>query len=162
MTLTIINQTVLRAQAIHNLIPYMRYLSKPSTIPFRTLGTDHDSNRTPGTFPNHPQSQFVHEVPFQAIHNPIPHAGYRPRLKPYSGHLSKSSTIPICTWGTFPSHPQAHVIHRVPTIAYSILRAPFQSSHYPNLYTRYLAKLSTITIRTPGTKPNHYRSTHIA
>jgi hypothetical protein len=155
----------------------MRYLFKQSTIPIHTPGTmptipcsnprlyyanNHQPNHTPGTFPNHPQSHSIHEVPFQAIHNPILHARYRPHPKPYFGHLSKPSTIPIRTRGTFPSHPQAHAVHRVPTIAYSVLRAPVQSNHHPIPYTRYLANLSTVPIRMLGTRPNHYSSTHVS
>jgi hypothetical protein len=127
----------------------------------------HDANNhqpycTTSTIPNHQQSHSVHEVPFQAIHIPNPHIGYQPQPKPYPGHLSKLSTIPFCTRGTFPSRQHSHVVHRVPTIAYSVLQAPFQSNHHLNLYTRYLFKLSMIPIRTPGTRPNHYRSTHIS
>jgi hypothetical protein len=123
---------------------------------------NHQPYHTPSTFPNYLQSHSVHEVPFQAIHNPILHAGYQPQPKPYSGYLFKPSTISFCRQGTFPNCPQAHVVFRVPTIAYSILRAPFQSNHQPNSYTRYLAKQSTILIRTSGTRPNHYRSTDIS
>jgi hypothetical protein len=66
MTLIIINQIILRApfQTIHNPIPYMRYRSKPSTFPIHTPSTDHNPNRTLGTFPTHPHSQSIHEVPF--------------------------------------------------------------------------------------------------
>jgi hypothetical protein len=128
----------------------------PCSNPRLDDANNHQPNCTPGTFPNHPQSHSVHEVPFQAIHDPIPHAGYRPHPKPYSGHFSKASTIPIRTRGTFPNCPQAHVVHRVPTIAYFVLQTPVQSNHHPNPYTRHLAKLSTFPIRTPGTRPNHY------
>jgi hypothetical protein len=164
MTLTIINQTIIRAplQTIHNPIAYTRYLSKPSTLPFRTPGTNHNLIHTSSTFPNHPQSHSAHEVPFKAIHIPNPHTGYRPQPKPYFGHLSNPTTIPIHTRGTLPSYPQSHAIQRVSTITYFILRAPFQSNHHPNPYTRYLAKLSTILVRMPGTRPNHYMSTHIS
>jgi hypothetical protein len=155
----------------------MRYLSKQFTISIRTLGTmpsipcsnpwlydanNHEPNHTLGTFPNNPQSHFVHEVPFQAIHIPNPHTGYWPKPKPYSGHLSKQFTIPIRTQGTFPSRPHSQFVRRVPSIAYSVLRAPLQTNHHPNLYMRYLAKLSTFPICTPRNMPKHYRSTHIS
>jgi hypothetical protein len=116
MMLTIINKIILWApfQTIHNPNPYTRYLSKPSTIPFRTLGTDHNPSCTPGTFPDHPHSQAIHQVPFQAIHIPNPYAGYRPQPNSYSGHLSKPSTFPIRIGGTFPSRPHSQSVCRVP------------------------------------------------
>jgi hypothetical protein len=134
----------------------------PCSNPRPNDADNHQPNHTPGTFLNHPQSHSVHKIPFQVIHIPNLHAGYRPRPKPYSGHLSKPFTIPIRTRATFPSRPHAHVVHRLPTIAYSVLLAPFQSKYHPNPYTRYLAKLSTIPIRALGTRPNHYRPTHIS
>jgi hypothetical protein len=71
-------QTVLWApfQTNHHPNLYMRYLSKPSTFPIRTPGTNHNLIHTLGTFPNHIHSQSVHVVPCQAIHNPIPYTGY--------------------------------------------------------------------------------------
>jgi hypothetical protein len=105
------------------------YLSKQSTIPIHTLSTmptipcsnprlydanNHQPNCTPSTFPNHLQFQSIHEVPFQVIHNPIAHAGYRPWHKSYSEHLSKPSTFPFRTQGTFPSHPHSQFVRRVP------------------------------------------------
>jgi hypothetical protein len=35
---------------------------------------------TPDTFPIHPPSQYVNEVPLQTIHNPIPHTRYHAEL----------------------------------------------------------------------------------
>jgi hypothetical protein len=118
MTLTIINQTVLRApfQTIHNLIPYMRYLSKQSIIPFHTLGTDHNPNCTLGTFPNHPHSQSIHDVPCQAIHNPMSYTRYQPQPNLYSV--------------TFPIQPPSQSVHKVPC----------QAIHIPNPYVGYQAK----------------------
>jgi hypothetical protein len=94
----------------------MRYLSKPSTFPIHTSGTDHNLIHTPGTFPNHLQSQSIHEV------------------------LSKPSTSPWCTPGTnhslfcipgtFPIHPPSQFVHKVPCHAI----------HNPILYVGYQAK----------------------
>jgi hypothetical protein len=113
---------------------------------------NHQPKCTPSTFPNHPQPKSVHEVPFQAVHIPILYTRHWPQPNSYSEHLSKPSTIPIHTRGTFPSRPQAHAVHRVPTVAYSILWAPFKLNHHPNPYIRYIAKLSTIPTvhRVPG------------
>jgi hypothetical protein len=125
---------------------------------------NHQPNRTPSNFPNHPHSQFVHDVPFQAIHIPNPHAGYQPQPKPYPRHLSKPSTIPN-PYMRYHSKPSTSPCHTLGT-NHSLFRAtgtcPIQSNHHPNPYTRYLAKLSTFPIHTPGTRPNHYRSTHIS
>jgi hypothetical protein len=107
------NHTSAPFQTIHNPILYTRYLSKPSTFPIRTLGTDHDPNRTLSTFPNHPHSQSIHKVPFETIHIPNPYAGYQPQPNPYSRHLSNPTTIPIHTQGTLPSYPQFQSVHWV-------------------------------------------------
>jgi hypothetical protein len=116
MTLTIINQTVLQApfQTIHNPISCTRYLSKLSTFPIHMVGTDDNLIRTPGTFLNHQRSHFVHEVPFQAIHIPNPYTVYQRQPILYSEHLSKPSTFPFRTRGTFSSCPHSQSIRRVP------------------------------------------------
>jgi hypothetical protein len=103
-------------------------------------------------------NQTVLRAPFQTIHIPNPHMGYRPRPKPYSGQLFKSSTFPIYTQGTLPSHPHSHSIHRVPTTNQTVLWAPFQTIHIPNPYTRYLNKPSTFPIHTQGTLTSHPHS----
>jgi hypothetical protein len=73
------SQTVLWVpfQTIHIPILYTRYLSKPSTFPCRTPGTNHSLFCTPGSFVIRPPSQSVHDVPCQASHNPIPYTGYQ-------------------------------------------------------------------------------------
>jgi hypothetical protein len=104
-------------QTIHVPIPYIGYHTKPSLAQILTSydGNNHQPNRTLGTFPNRPQSHSVYEVPFQAIHISIPHIGYWPQPKPYSGHLSKPSTFPFRTRGTFPSYLHSQSVCWVPT-----------------------------------------------
>jgi hypothetical protein len=144
----------------------MMYLSKQFTIPIRTPGTiptipcsnprlydanNHQPNRTPGTFLNHPQSQSqsqsIHEVPFQAIHNLIPHAGYLRtpfqtihNPNSYTRYLSKLSTFLFRTPGTNNSLFHTPGTFPIQSPSQSVHKIPCQAIHNPNPYARYQTK----------------------